>query len=726
MKDLKNAFNTMVSNYPQRLELINNPQNIMGFTSYDIFSLRPFHVEINRLPQSLLKIYKTQEELPENSRIIACIIQQGSLVQVREFINQGVYRDSLFITDENFKWRYTVDVNNEKVSAVNVERLTYDSKGLFDTFESYEKNYFLKDCYTAKDKYLQMNSEIKRDKNQIYNYQYNIYRKEQLVNKIEQIEGDFVSVIYDTKLKEQPLDKLLAMAKKYIIQSIVDNLANNNNISDEIMMMLLEYNLQTPFPPTMALGKTAEFDDCSANGELLSFYNAPDLEYFSEEDSLVINFIGESIYSELNNRLLAELEDDNLEETVFSFYLNLIKSLKRNRKIKQILSLHKNYHVVARDFEQSNEIDFLRSVLTKPAFAKLDKEIESYNEDHRLTDQDRAYFKEIAIMLDEKTCDYQELTKGIESANTELSYSVEEAHFLQPYYLELQHGEYLEIENIHPKILSAKPDVDQYYEIHSVKGQVFVVYFVSHGKKENAKYYVYSEEHTDEYYFSLAQKNVELISFSSLKFTNNKPKSYQIFSKIRIHKSYFKLDKQNRIEKSKETATLYSEDSQLTDNSYHLYHYDDNGICSIEHVYKDLPTVVFSNDIQFLNQHKEFFSQQVIKMIFNYLDSVNYNDYSNINIESSAENPLIPMKILLRKKSGDEVVDSCEIEFIAENKVIDRFIAITQFSNFDHFSYYPFKRKIESFIEDQIQSLKAQISDKLNKNSVHLLTIEWK
>ena len=130
--------------------------------------------------------------------------------------------------------------------------------------------------------------------------------------------------------------------------------------------------MQGPFPPTIAFGITPEIDGNFDDKELYELYNAPDMQYFSENDEpnpINIDFYPIHIQP---NYLITTSYGENIpwqneeiyglwEKQVFDTYLRVCKRLMHFDFSKSFTKTE-NFLVMARDFEQCNENDFYKEL----------------------------------------------------------------------------------------------------------------------------------------------------------------------------------------------------------------------------------------------------------------------------------------------------------------------------------------------------------------------------
>ncbi|WP_375578524.1 hypothetical protein ABWH96_16055 [Marivirga tractuosa] len=174
----------------------------------------------------------------------------------------------------------------------------------------------------------------------------------------------------DTLLYEAGLDKknkadILKKLENFLTEQIADQIEQNVKIKEPVYCILLEYSMQFPFPPTVALGLVSELEDDFEKVEIWQRYNAPDMHYFSEGENLSIDIYTETIQSAY---LFCDNYTENIQwddeeahkawaEEVFEIYLNICKRLM-HFNFSSSFPKSPHFLVMAREFEQCNDEKF--------------------------------------------------------------------------------------------------------------------------------------------------------------------------------------------------------------------------------------------------------------------------------------------------------------------------------------------------------------------------------
>lgn len=380
MVNMKSAYLSLVDSYAERLESIESTASIMGFTSMDIFSLEPFFDKINNLSNTQMKTYKKQEDLPEGSGLFAFIILDKVLVQVREFFSDSVFNDYLFANDGLVQWRYDVHVNNDKVTPMSVQCLHKEADGAYISFEVYDGSYLTHHEYRYKEHEIEVVSTSYKDKKSLTlgTLHIKISEDNTHISKIEKVYSGRHFRIYDYAILTASLKELLKMCREYIILAVTRGLKDQDVIKEEILFILFEYNLQTPFPPSIAFAQTTEIAEMEKEGaRKLELYNASDLFYYSEDDNPFIDLWGKggAVFNLLNVRLLETYNYEELKQVCFDFYLDLCRIFIRKRSLKNLIPVSPDFHVTARDLETCNEWDFLQRLLPGKTVKIIEEEL---------------------------------------------------------------------------------------------------------------------------------------------------------------------------------------------------------------------------------------------------------------------------------------------------------------------------------------------------------------
>lgn len=192
-----------------------------------------------------------------------------------------------------------------------------------------------------------------------------IYKKNNLTKIIQHNSSGNQDLLYQAEIEYEDKNEILKKLEDYLVEQIADEIQQNVRIEKPAYCILLEYSMQHPFPPTVALGLISDLDDDFEKVEVWQHYNAPDMQYFSEDESLNIDLYSEMIQSAY---LYTDKYTDNINwnddethkawsEEVFETYLNICKRLM-HFDFSSSFPKSPHFLVMAREFEECNEEKF--------------------------------------------------------------------------------------------------------------------------------------------------------------------------------------------------------------------------------------------------------------------------------------------------------------------------------------------------------------------------------
>lgn len=206
---------------------------------------------------------------------------------------------------------------------------------------------------------------------------------------------------------------------------------------DEISWLLLEFTLEYPFPPALGLAQKNETERLTGEDDHpLIAYNCADLELFSENQTVLLEF---DPYEELfatADQLLEEIEYEDRQPFMFQLYVDVCKALMLESSNWTQLKLADDFHVTARDYEMCDEAHYLKKLLPKKTFNKIQRKLDAY--DAKLND---AYANDETILnvksvVEVESDRYEELLETLDfEAYTDV-FTQDEVYFIRPFYVE--------------------------------------------------------------------------------------------------------------------------------------------------------------------------------------------------------------------------------------------------------------------------------------------------
>lgn len=264
------------------------------------------------------------------------------------------------------------------------------------------------------------------------------------------------------KLKKS-LQLVLENSKQAVIKAISESMMLQPPTESEVAWLLLEFTLEYPFPPTIALAQKHEVEQYEDSIEHpLACYNAADIELFSENKNIILDVDTYAALFETVDELFEEIEYEDRQPFMFQLYVDVCKALMLESVHWTHLKLAADFHVTARDFEICDEAVYLKKLLPKKVYNKLQKKLDAY--EVRIYDvykNDETILKVNAV-VDIEANRYEDLLASLNLDCCTDVFCVEEIYFLKPFHVETSmHKRAYEIER---ELSTQRPtDANRFY-----------------------------------------------------------------------------------------------------------------------------------------------------------------------------------------------------------------------------------------------------------------------
>ncbi len=609
MKEIARVYNNLKDDYESLKSDVENTPTRLACAASDIFSLEPFYQELNHIPDEKFTFYESAEELAGEEEIYYCFIAE-QLICCRIYYGQQVYYDNFFIYEKNEKWRYQVYVNEGEVKPIKVERFRFADNKDPISYETYSEYGYTRNEYRFEDNvtkidcfYYALNEQLisKRYLSASYNDEYSA------VNTIIDVTDNINDVLYDSSVSQVDLTGLIDAVKEIIVKGIIDSLSKQTVIKEELLCILLEYTLQSPFPSTVALGKQSEMEsNMEEYGSPLAFYNAPDMAYFSEESNPEIKYseTSSAVFEEINSRLKNELDFEELKKTVFGIYLDICKTLKRKRSLKDLIPVGKDFHVCARDFEECNEWEYLQEVLPKKLVSRYKNQIDAYEEESGLSEEEIEFKLSLANSVKQKQEMYPELVNVLQHPELTDIYAEKMIYYFQPFSYEIQFHKINPVTNLaESKEVRKQPIGDNYYHYRLDQDHVCYIGRYRDGKLITQRFYMFDDDLQREYYFEDDDGEMTAYGYTEITMKNDQPVCYSEKSAYEYVKTEYKYDEQGNLFHSDEYDVIYVADDKLENQYTRNYRFENNTLARITRNPAEEFSVVSAPIVEYCSDH---------------------------------------------------------------------------------------------------------------------------
>ena len=414
------------------------------------------------------------------------------------------------------------------------------------------------------------------------------------------------------KLKKD-LHKVLENTKQALVKSISESMLHQPAIADEISWLLLEFTLEYPFPPTLGLAQKQETEREEDKDEHpLITYNAPDLELFSENQTITVNFDAYEELFETADQLVQEIEYEDRQPFIFQLYVEVCKALMAESSKWTHLNLAAGFHVTARDYEMCDEIDYLKKLLPGKAFNKIQKKIDAFDFKNNEAYQNDPTIILVNEVMDKESGRYEELLATLKLDSYTNVYTEEEMCFIEPYYIEMHmHKRPEEIE--HKFFSLEKPTgLSGYFQYKFSNNIPQLVDFYSDDKLIWRKIFQYNEDQTTTHKFFLKSGTPKIEKYYVLKVVSKDTTTYEEFSQGYYDKTTYHKNELGQIIKGIHNRSMFIVGHKSDVFFEYVFEYKDNELFKITTINQlGNSTVDYCKDESYIEQAIDDFIEHI-------------------------------------------------------------------------------------------------------------------
>lgn len=372
---IQDEFDTLTNIFLEKENTVLADESLIRIQSkYNLYEIQPYFAQmVNEViaPDAKLTIEDEGDFNPETDDLYDYRINLESRKTLlkTQFYGPAVFYKTIYEYTEDYQKSFCVYQNNESIKAINLSYV-YLKNGMPHQFiECTEYGISLK-TYSCEGNF------IKNYKLEWPNHNHHCIGElsfdvqGQLIKITETASDDRLRIIYDATTKS--IEESLTDLETFLVENIADQILDKVKIEEPVYCILFEYTMQGPFPPTLAFGVTSDFEGDFEDQELYELYNAPDMQYFSENDDpnpIKIDFYPIEIQSDYlittSHGEKIPWQDEEAsnawEQQVFDTYLRVCQRLM-HFDFSKCFTKTENFLVMARDFEQCNEEDFYKKM----------------------------------------------------------------------------------------------------------------------------------------------------------------------------------------------------------------------------------------------------------------------------------------------------------------------------------------------------------------------------
>lgn len=484
---LAKQFSALDKNYPQWLQDVETQEVVTAFTRADFFSFEPYYAELNKLCDDDFQFYPELENVVEGYAHIVSI-QDGKILFTRYLCAENVYYDSFFFYNDRVKQRCQIYSNGIEKKAIFVEKLIMndDNRPLgFSRLDGYgftEQRYHYEaqhcDIKTA---YFSTAAELQGEE---------VIKVEYADNRVSAIHNlSRGETLFDRQQRAQDLPQLLKRCHDQLIENLLAGVEKSNITEADICALLIEYNGQHAFPPSIGFAQKKEQQQNDDEGYgPLDWLNAPDMALFYTCEFFYPDEKG--LFDEVNARLAA-FDYEAQKQQVFDFYIALCKSLQTSQPLHEALNTTDDFFITACDFEACNHQQFLQALLPEEQWQVFQQQQQAYAQAQQdALDNDEDY-QEVVEILAYAQAGWSVYSKQFSQLECNIGYARDQCFSIQPYFIpiEFKKADFDVIDS-----LSLEPEGDCYYQYHFIDNQVMSIVYYHLGKPIHQTYFDYADD----------------------------------------------------------------------------------------------------------------------------------------------------------------------------------------------------------------------------------------
>lgn len=506
------------------------------------------------------------------------------------------------------------------------------------------------------------------------------------------------------------LELALENSKQAIIKTISESMLLQPIPEEAIAFMLLEFTLEYPFPPTIALAKKRETENFDEEEHPLAAYNAPDIELFSENGNITLNF---DPYDDLFDKvhvLLEEIEYKARRPIIFQLYVDVCKTLMRKSSNWKHFDLTNDFHVTARDFETCDEADFLQKTVPKQEFQKIKNNIDAFNA--KLKDEyanDKTILKVNAVILQESGR-YEELLDSLAIDSYTDVYTQQECCFIEPYYIENRFHKRFEDMDWELTIQKLINEPNYFHYKFSNNIPQLVDYYHS-DKLVWRKIFQYKEGLISVHKFFMHSDNPKIDSYEILRDLSEDTAIYEKYSENHFYETTYHINPQGKFENALKNRSIFCMGHKSDTSFEYTFEYKNDELFKITAVDSNRKALVtYCRDETFMKEAISSFIEHICDFTLRKLNEHRISSLKAIVLEYDNNLSLyFNIQLLQRRK----LVSISNYELYEDDSDMMNLTFYTTVStkhpNRDYFS----REKAESFINETYRQLCAVLSERI-------------
>lgn len=371
-EEVKKEFENLTENFENIVASLMVDEKLTELAAkHPLYEIEPFFTEHNNefidenSPSVLINSEQDFNPEKDDYYIFKINLETRKAHYRKLYLGSGISYDTVFEYHDDYHKSTTIYINPDLKKAIKLCYLFFN-EGMPDHYIECSEYGVLSKKYQSEEHRLLGYTMENIGTGYIFDVKFEYNFDGALETIIESYRGDGKPrIIFKRPDKSFTIEKALQIIEDQLVEEITEQIQTNVKIDEKVYCILLEYTLQHPFPPTIGIGVESEMKE---NMEIYELYNAPDMQYFSESDTIDIDlytFNLEEAYlfvdRAYDNMKLSDEEYENMSHQVREVYLRICKRLIHMNFDKSFTKTE-NFLVLARDFEACNEEEYFEEM----------------------------------------------------------------------------------------------------------------------------------------------------------------------------------------------------------------------------------------------------------------------------------------------------------------------------------------------------------------------------
>lgn len=366
---LKAEFDHIPSRYDELQEYVEQMDARELYATGNIFEIEPFFSQVRGLYMDNVRFIRSQNEFNPSTDelyLYKMNLEFKTIYFKRRILGSNTCYETFYIYEDDFDKSISFYISGNEIKAHSLCYVYYENALLHTHVECNEYgveakayhvsgktvNGYVKKFYDFNG--IQQEGEIRADF---------AYAEPGVMERVEELYGPQEMpqrrIVYQRFDEDKSVSDSLKTIEDYLVHQVYDQIASMP-IKEKVFCVILEYNLQTIFPPTVAIGTESDREAMKALGAPNPWdqYSAPDMSYFNEEKTLAIDLYSaeiqpEYLFIDKTNKEMVRQKDAAWNSRIDRSYIGIAKRLM-DKNFTKHFPITDDFLVMVRDFERYN------------------------------------------------------------------------------------------------------------------------------------------------------------------------------------------------------------------------------------------------------------------------------------------------------------------------------------------------------------------------------------